>query len=71
MKTTPWFEAGEQNPVRDGVYEVKNEILGGSFKYWDGCRWGCYSDIPEVAKNLMNDGHQFCFRWRGLLKESK
>jgi hypothetical protein len=66
---TPWFKAGKQNPARVGAYEVHDEM----FKYWDGRRWGYYSNSPKEAK--ANDGgrlaDQEAFYWRGLLKESE
>ena len=72
MKTTPWFMAGKQNPVRVGAYET----YGGMFKYWDGKRWGYFSETPKKAtEDLEGEGGQWAsqvaFLWRGLLKESK
>jgi hypothetical protein len=69
MKTTPWFKAGKENPVRDGAYEIHDAI----FKYWDGRRWGYYAESPERAREKAGGklADQNGFQWRGLLKESK
>jgi hypothetical protein len=72
MKTTPWFEAGKQNPVRAGSYRTR----GDWFKYWDGKHWGSYEQSAEQAekRNYCSDygsAIQSGFYWRGLLKESK
>jgi hypothetical protein len=69
MKTTPWFDADKKTPVRVGAYEVDDQ----QFKYWDGSRWGYYSQSPKQAKKYSADkwSSQSGFYWRGLLKESK
>ena len=72
MKTTPWFVAGKQNPVRVGAYECGD----GSYKYWNGDLWGFYEKNPkraEQSKVTKKDSASFQrnFQWRGLLKESK
>jgi hypothetical protein len=66
---TPWFKAGKQNPVRVGVYEARHDM----FKYWDGKRWGGFSETPKQA--IVKAGYLWAnqteFYWRGLLKESE
>ena len=73
MKTTPWFNAVTQNPVRVGVYEVD---VGGTYKrwsYWDGRKW-CYSNI--LKKNAVstysrsNWMYSIGSKWRGLTASS-
>jgi hypothetical protein len=71
MKTTPWFLAGKQNPVRAGSYRTR----GDWFKYWDGKHWGLYEHSAKQAEKskYCSDGHpiQAGFYWRGILKESE
>jgi hypothetical protein len=72
MKTTPWFEAGKENPVRVGVYQV-HMICGERYKHWDGKEWWWNASNPFDAKRAPKhlDANQDNFQWRGLLKESK
>jgi hypothetical protein len=72
MKTTPWFEAGKENPVRVGVYQV-SYCNGTRYKEWNGARWGwsCYTPHSAELESEFKYAAQNCFQWRGLLKESK
>jgi hypothetical protein len=72
MKTTPWFEAGKENPVRVGVYEVET-VFGKRYKYWGGTRWSWGARNPFDAQRAPKhiDSMQDQFTWRGLLKESE
>jgi hypothetical protein len=66
-KYTPWFVAGQQNPVRVGVYQTP----AGDYKHWDGRYWGWFARSPKRAEQEQC-GHsgptQTVFKWRGLTK---
>jgi len=74
-KYTPWFEAGQQNPERIGVYQVK--ILDHPrlvYKHWDGRHWGWFTSKPrlsELEQPHNFDPSQVKFKWRGLTTSPK
>lgn len=66
-KYTPWFVAGQQNPVRVGVYQTP----AGDYKHWDGRYWGWFArstKIAELEQQHTGKPVQEHFKWRGLTK---
>jgi hypothetical protein len=72
MKTTPWFGADKENPVRVGVYQV-SLCDGSRYKHWNGTLWGWAARTPDDAEieQASKYATQESFQWRGLLKESE
>lgn len=68
-KLTEWFPP-EVKPVRVGVYEVAYPP-GRWFRKWDGTRWMCGADTPEIAVERSAIPVETTFPWRGLAEEPK
>jgi hypothetical protein len=71
-KLTRWFPANV-NPAREGVYEVKDGYVRGTWhSYWDGRQFNWYTrGGPEVAYDMRFDpgcGYGTKF-WRGLASD--
>ena len=71
MKLTPWFSP-DVNPVRAGVYEVKQDDTSAWYRRWDGEDWYVGGPTPGWASNAviaLDNGHRA--PWRGLAEEPK
>lgn len=72
MKTTPWFDAATQNPVRVGVYEVQATERPVRYAHWDGFIWSMMSSKATSALCFAGLRSEFMYdpgsKWRGLLK---
>ena len=68
-KLTPWFNA-KTNPFRIGVYEVRSEVKGHNFSYFDGMEFnGCWL-TPETALCESNFGQGLePTKWRGIAEK--
>jgi hypothetical protein len=73
MKKTPWFD-GTLTPERVGVYEREQEPPfhpRSFYSYWNGYRWLCGRNSPNLAPT--EGWSSLCqnLRWRGLSQDPK
>ena len=70
MKKTRWYPK-EVNPVRKGVYEIKNRNDIPWYRHWDGRVWYVGSRWPVVARWHQTTVTYCRDPWRGLTEKAK
>ena len=72
QKLTPWFVNGEK-PVRQGVYQQKNEDGDVGYQRWYRGLWCAWFESPEAAAACTTPA-AISFQWdpwRGLASDPK
>jgi len=68
LKLTKWYSS-DQNPVRVGLYQVKNSDNKVYFSYFDGRRFnGCWFTKERALENDYFPTREMNLQWRGIAK---
>ena len=75
MKTTEWFPVSI-DPVRKGMYQVRDLYRRNCYAFWNGQYWGCAAAGFGAAFATRREKSEFMYsnlrvQWRGLAQEPK